>query len=396
MLKNFKIVLGAGLSFLLLNALPVFAFDGATLSEIKISSKDNYSYKILLKADKDVPVEKSIDSDNKIVINLKNTRSAEFVNTIYNNSPEIDDVIVQTMPNDNVRIFIKGLNISSSKVILDSRTDALDFMDNSQPEAQPQAQSQPQAATGDYYATKTKASNELSSDAPVINLANSDSASTVQGDDSELLGDNQGTTQTVKNSIFSLATLKKVFSKKGFDWMLRIFAIIFIGIGIFKLLNKPKNVTIDLSSENMKNREIDLYKAVASKKELLSKSLGSNYTREKISNDPAYGATSQMGLREYRNSQLPPQRNSRPNPQVTPSQVPFLQLNASMKAAKTQTQTRKPSLNSQKVNQRDMRTAKTNIDNVKFLESMAAIYQKSGRDDLARNIKQSIINNKSV
>ncbi|HBG49700.1 MAG TPA: hypothetical protein DDW90_09410, partial [Cyanobacteria bacterium UBA9971] len=56
-LKNLaKMVFGAAFVSLMLAVVPVYAFDGATLSEIKISSKDNYSYKIILKADKDVPV----------------------------------------------------------------------------------------------------------------------------------------------------------------------------------------------------------------------------------------------------------------------------------------------------------------------------------------------------
>ena len=119
-LKNLAVIIFCtAFVSLMMFVVPVYAFDGATLSEIKISSKDNYSYKIVLKTDKDVPVEKYITADNKIVIDLKNTRSAEFVNTIYNNSPEIDNVMVQPVANDKVRVFIQGLNISSSKIILD-------------------------------------------------------------------------------------------------------------------------------------------------------------------------------------------------------------------------------------------------------------------------------------
>ncbi len=57
-LKNTaKIVVASAFIFLMLAVMPAFAFDGATLSEIKINSKDNYSYKIILKTDKDVPVQ---------------------------------------------------------------------------------------------------------------------------------------------------------------------------------------------------------------------------------------------------------------------------------------------------------------------------------------------------
>ena len=166
-LKNMaKIVFSAAFVSLMLAVVPVYAFDGATLSEIKISSKDNYSYKIILKADKDVPVEKYVTSDNKIVIDLKNTRSAEFVNTIYNNTPEIDNVIVQAVAGDKVRVFIQGLNIASSKVILDSRSDTLDFMgDNASPVPANNVPAQKPEVT---VLTQTAQAKQ---DIPVINLA---------------------------------------------------------------------------------------------------------------------------------------------------------------------------------------------------------------------------------
>ncbi|HBG49118.1 MAG TPA: hypothetical protein DDW90_06380, partial [Cyanobacteria bacterium UBA9971] len=374
----------------------------AILSEIKISSKDNYSYKIILKADKDVPVEKYVTSDNKIVIDLKNTRSAEFVNTIYNNTPEIDNVIVQSVANDKVRVFIQGLNIASSKIILDSRSDTLDFMgDNASviPASKPEA----------VASTQTAQANQ---DIPVINLAQSTGASTttdaavrepvkpqysentLQPPQDNLLNQESSNIETVKNSMVGNAALKKIFSKEGFDWLLRIFAVIFIAIGIFKFIKKPKNVTIDLASDNLREREIELYRTVNERKELLARSLGSNYTREKQAKNQAYSANSQYAVKEYQNSQLPPQRLSRPvdsgiNRPVSPK-ASVSQLNSALKTTKTASETKKPVVNNSKISQKEIKTAKTNVDNIKFLENMAAIYQKSGRDDLARNIRQKI------
>jgi len=402
-LKNLaKMVFGAAFVSLMLAVVPVYAFDGATLSEIKISSKDNYSYKIILKADKDVPVEKYVTSDNKIVIDLKNTRSAEFVNTIYNNTPEIDNVIVQAVAGDKVRVFIQGLNIASSKVILDSRSDTLDFMgDNASviPASKPEA----------VASTQTAQANQ---DIPVINLAQSAGANTtaatavqesvkpqysentLQPPQDNLLNQESSNIETVKNSMVGNAALKKIFSKEGFDWLLRIFAVLFIAVGMFKFISKPKNVTIDLASDNIREREIELYRTANERKELLARSLGSNYTKEKQAKNQAYGANSQYAVREYQNSQLPPQRLNRPvdsgiNRPVAPK-VQASQLNSALKTTKTATETRKPVVNNSKISQKEIKTAKTNVDNIKFLENMAAIYQKSGRNDLANNIRQKI------
>jgi len=407
-LKNMaKMVFSAAFVSLMLAVVPVYAFDGATLSEIKISSKDNYSYKIILKADKDVPVEKYVTSDNKIVIDLKNTRSAEFVNTIYNNTPEIDNVIVQAVAGDKVRVFIQGLNIASSKVILDSRSDTLDFMGDkaSSVPVNNTSVSKPEVTA----LTQTAQSNQ---DIPVINLAQSTAASTttaaavqepvkpqysennLQPPQDNLLNTENNNIETVKNSMVGNAALKKIFSKEGFDWLLRIFAVVFIAIGMFKFISKPKNVTIDLASDNLREREIELYRTANERKELLARSLGSNYTREKQVKNQAYGANSQHAVREYQNSQLPPQRLNRPvdsgiNRPVAPK-IQASQLNSAFKTTKTATETRKPVVNNSKISQKEIKTAKTNVDNIKFLENMAAIYQKSGRDDLAHNIRQKI------
>ena len=406
-LKNLAVIIFCtAFVSLMMFVVPVYAFDGATLSEIKISSKDNYSYKIVLKTDKDVPVEKYITADNKIVIDLKNTRSAEFVNTIYNNSPEIDNVMVQPVANDKVRVFIQGLNISSSKIILDSRTDSLDFMgDNS---------SAAPANTNNVSALKTEtaapAQNvQQEEPLPVINLGEKSKTAlktTAQepvrpqySENNLQTADNNSPNQennieTVKISMTGNASLKKIFSKEGFDWLLRIFAVVFIAIGMFKLLSKPKNVTIDLASENMKTREMDLYRTVAERKELVSRSLGSNYTKEKQVKNHAYGANSQYGIKEYQNSQLPPQRLSRPvdtdiNRAVN-RKPSTQQLNAALKTTRTAADVRKPVVNNSRITQKEIKTVKTNVDNIKFLENMAAIYQKSGRTDLAQNIRQKI------
>ena len=392
-----KIFLSSAFISLMLVSVPAFAFDGATLSQIKISSKDNYSYKIVLKTDKDVPVEKYITSDNKIVIDLKNTKSAESVNTVYNNTPEIDNVVVQTVSNDKIRVFIEGLNIASSKIILDSRNETLDLAEennNAIPVNHVVAKPEPSSAVQNMPTTKT--------DAPIINLAQKSDTNLNEPLYSKPTAlpvekTSENDIQTVKTSMMSGPSLKKIFSKEGFDWILRIFALIFIAIGAFKFLSKPKNVTVDISAENLKAREIELYRSINERKELLSKSTGSslnNVNRAKKST--SYGANVQYGVKEYQNSQLPPQRLNRPTENINRGINRSAELNSALKTTKTAAEVRRPAVNNSRVSPKDVKTAKTNIDNVKFLENMAAIYQKSGRDDLANNIRQNIMRTRTA
>lgn len=405
--KLLKIISAAAFIFFIMAIKPASAFDGATLSEIKISSKDNYSYKIILKADKDVPVEKNITSDNQIVIDLKNTRTAESVNTIYNNASEIDNVFVQSIVGNKIRIFIKGLNIASSKIILDSRSEVLDFTEEG---------GAPAAATAvsSQQTSQPAQDSQNNSEPPVINLGENTTSNVANTQPSEnIMQDinnnapvekiDENNTNAVKTSMISAVSLKKMFSKEGFDWLLRIFALIFVIIGAVKLLNKPKNVTIDLSSENLKTRELDLYRSLNDRKELASKSLGSSAAGENFSGKSAYAANAGYGLKEYRNSQIPPQKlnrntenlNTLYNRATSPVINPEMR-NTATKMQKNSSAYQKSAVNNSKIGQKEIKTAKTNIDNIKFLESMASIYQKSGRDDLARNIRQNIIRNKTA
>lgn len=396
-MNKFKIVLG-GMFLSIMAAFPAFAFDGATLSEIKISSKDNYSYKVVLKTDKDVPVQKYVTSDNKIVIDLNNARSAEFVNTIYNNSPEIDNVIVQPVSNNKVRVFIQGLNISQSKIILDSRTEALDLADEPVPTVPAVLPTANNTASSPAVETPQPAPSDVQQQAepPTIDLS---SANNSQPQEESLFADETASDnkiETVKDSMLATASMKKVFSKEGFDWLLRIFAVIFITIGAVKLFNKPKNITVDLTSaDNLKTRELELYRAMNDRKELLSKSIGSTLPREKQSKKPAYGANSQYAMREYQNSQLPPQRLNRPE-NINPPRRPAAQIKPELKASRPAVETKKPAVSRTKISQPQLNSAKSKADNIKFLENMAAIYERSGRTDLARNIKQNIIRAKAA
>lgn len=335
---------------------PAMAFEGAILKEITISSKDNYDYKIILKTDKDVPVEKYSTSDNRIVIDLQNTKASEHVNTVYNNTPEIDNVFVQNLPNDKIRIFIQGLNISSSKVILDSRNEPV----ASEPEAAKPVEN-PIVLPSKNHVVKEENNEEIIEDTATAGIS-----------------------------------LKQIFSKEGFDWLLRIFAVIFVVIGCIKLLNRPQKVTIDLSTENIKEREKDLYRTINERKELLTKSIGNNSPEKIRQNRTPYSSNMGYGLREYQNNQRPPQKTTRPALDSNAKLNNANKLNSALKTTRTpiRPETSRPALSNTRITKKDVTTAEVNVDNTKFLETMAAIYQKSGRDDLARNIRQNIIKSK--
>lgn len=351
-MKFFKrLTIIAGL--LALFTAPVNAYDGAILKGIEVDSPYGQNYRVIIKTTKDVPIKKHITAQNKVVLELENIQPAQYVNTRYNNATEIDHVIVQPQSGNKLRIFLQGLNVAGSKILLDSRDEAISLLPES-------VISKP----------KTKPKAEVISDSVFIDLSDKsvDKIKSVTPVATSYTPIEENPVQT-----------NKLFEASLFDWVLRFLALgVIIAAGI-KLFAKPKNVEIKLSSEDrMKSREIELLKAAESKKELLTKSIGIGQQHKKQPN----ASVSQYGLREYQNSQLPPRKMTATPPQKP--QRPALKP----KAATQQTAVKQPV--QQKVTKQQTQQAKENFDGTKFLETMASIYQKSGREDLATGIRQNM------
>ena len=115
--KRLKLIIAGTGIMLAYSVLPVFAIDSATLSEIQINPRED-SYEVTVKTDRDVSIDKQITSDNELILNLKGTKPAKFVNTIYNNTSGIDHVIIQSESGDQVKVLIEGENVAGSSVKL--------------------------------------------------------------------------------------------------------------------------------------------------------------------------------------------------------------------------------------------------------------------------------------
>ncbi len=339
-MKNFKQLVITGLLALLAGT-PAGAFDGAVLKGIQIDSPDNRNYRIVIKTDRDVPVKKHITDANRVVLDMENIKPAQYVNTLYNNATEIEHVIVQPSSGNRLRIFLQGLNIAAGKVILDTR-DEVPGPENIIPDL-------PSAPIfidlSDRSVDKVK---------PVLPVVSPPEARVVPG-----------------------SFAGKAFDAGVFDWVLRFAMLAVIVIAGIKFFNKPKNIEINLSSEKMKNREMDLLKTAEAQKELLTRSLGITPGAGK----PVNSSLSQYGLREYQNSQLPPRKTAPTSPER-----PLLRPTA---APAQNTKLRQPVQT--KITKKQIQKTRENFDGTKFLETMASIYQKSGRDDLASGIRQNIM-----
>lgn len=367
------------------------AFNGATLSGVEIIPQDD-SYQVTLKADKNIQIQKYVTADDKVVLDLKGTKPANFVNTVYNNATKIDHVIIQPTSSDSIRIFLEGANVSGTKVSLDTSVKPVDTSVQSEVSPLP-VSNQTVAMDSTSQATDTAVSEETKESETVVLNRPVDSFKPFGATYSESLSDEEDAVDSVQDGMVSFGALKKVFSTHTLDWFLRLGMLALLIMGAYKLFveKKQKKVTIDLSAQsvNLKAKEIDIHKTLSKKRATIGGGLSD------LSRKPGYVSTSRYGLKEYQNSQIPPlglnPAMSRQKFENRIPQTPLRQQTSKTLLRKEMPQT----LQASSITRNDMNKAKLNMDGVKFLESMAQIYERSGRVDLAKGLHTSIVKAKA-
>lgn len=310
------------------------------------------SYNIILKSDDVADVKKTIQAPNKMVLVLNGIRASKTINTIYNNTSSVDSVVVEPNGDDSVKISVQAANVANAGVHFDSLKTPLGVLDKSQPQK--------------------KATDEVVLNDPV------DSYSPVYQDDEE------------QNSGFSLSnvlgssTIKNIFKNEKISWLIAcVMFSLLVASGLKTIKGNDNEIKVGLS-QSLKERELDLYRN-------MGVGVQSHEQVSPLQNIP--GAS--YGLRAYQNGTKNPyvsQEVQRTRPAATPTV-------AVQPATKTINPTPRPMQNTMSTMQstQAVKTAPamskskaTNIDSIKFLESMTKIYEKNGRSDLAQGLKANM------
>ena len=348
-----RVLLLFGMMFSVLTA---FA-DENVLQSIEIEPvKDTFN--IVLVSDKAVDVKKTVQSSNKIVLTMKDIRASKTLNTIYNNVSNVDSVMVEPQGN-GLSIFFQADNASASTVTFDALV----------------------AVAPVSKANKSlKLNNPIESYAPIYNETFEEARTSSLFDRLK----SSSTVATIKDSIDEEAVSESANKAVSFGLIgLLAFAV----IRLFK--RKEPEMKIGLS-QSLTDREINMHRnslaqqqANHFEKPYSTVNYGLN-AYQKENRNPYESAPMQFHnprLREYAN-QVAQQEFVAPQPMVKPMQT------QTMTVAQPQVKKMTTPVNSAPVNQ-----SNPNIDNLKFLESMTAIYEKSGRHDLARGLKASLNKN---
>ncbi|MBE7703204.1 MAG: hypothetical protein E7Z89_04045 [Cyanobacteria bacterium SIG28] len=348
-----RVLLVFGITFSILTAYA----DENVLQTIEIEpAKD--SYNIVLVSDKAVDVKKTVQASNKITLTMKDIRASKTLNTVYNNVSNVDSVMVEPQGN-GISIFFQADNASAASVTFDALTTAII------PAKKP--------------AQSIKLNNPIESYAPIYH-------EDFEPVKTSKMFDRIKASSTVANIKDSLSETVSPDSANKITTIGLISLLAFSVIRLFR--RREPEMKIGLS-QSLNEREINMYKGIqplqqtytTSEKPFSTVNYGMN-AYQKQERNPYDMETSHIHnprLRNYNSSlgaDIATQTVNRPIQQQTKTV--------------TQPQVKKMTtpVNTAPVNQ-----SNPNIDNLKFLESMTAIYEKSGRHDLARGLKASLNKN---
>lgn len=309
------------------------------------------TYNIVLVSDKAVDVKKTVKAPNQITLNMKDIRASKTLNTVYNNVSNVDTVMVEPAGNNGVSIFFQAENAAGASVSFDSLAPVM-----------------PKKAE----AQSVKLSNPIESYAPIYKEDMSQTKTSSLFQRLQKSSAVEGIKDSVDEDTVSDTANKAVsFGLVG----LLAFAV----IRLFK--RKEPDMKIGLS-QSLTDREIEMYKG--------AQQIGSSY----VAPEKPF-TTVNYGLNAYQRENRNPYESEAPihNPRLRNFVNPMSQQNVQTmsqpqrQATAVQQAVRK---NTTPVNTAPVNQSNPNIDNLKFLESMTAIYEKSGRHDLAQGLKASL------
>lgn len=352
MSKFFKIILLIAVSCINIKA---YASDNV-LQAIQIDGAKD-SYNIILKSDDTAELKKTIQAPNKMMLNLKGIRASKTINTIYNNTSNVDSVVVEPTGEDSVKILVQADNAANAEVHFDTLKTPLGVLDNSE---------KPNKTTDELVLNEP-----VSSYKPVYDNSDEDNAGFSFGGASGSF---------VKH-------LKKIFKNEKLSWLVTcgLFSLLVLS-GIKTIKGKDNEIKVGLT-QSLRQREMDLFKGENQYAGGLSTGVSAELQGNPLNQTSIAGAN--YGLRAYqkdtRNPYVTPEIQ-RPRPAASMPAAPAVNLqqlaNVSLKPARQNTM--------QKTAPAAVKPKTTNIDSIKFLESMTKIYEKNGRSDLAQGLKTNI------
>lgn len=363
------------------------------LNSIEIDSlKDTYT--ITLDTKSEVNMKRTIQSNNNMILTLKNIKPSKSLNTIYKNAAEVDSVMVEPVGDNSLNIIIQANNISNSAVTFNTEEAGLDSVNNKS-----------------VLGGTTKKSNKKHSNKDKIVLsAPVDAYAPVyqeEFDEEDMDSENpvSGILVMIKNFL-AQGNVSNIISTG------LIGIILFCGIKLFK---KEEPETAIGLAQSLKDRELSLYKdmsmrgGVVGPMSLERPQESLNIQRPQLSKQPVASQVAKPAVNSKAGYGMRAYQASTKNPYMSSDIMMQRLATPAQQTSSVAPQPKMMSTVGSRVNQNKMNlginrpvqnisspVAKaSNIDSMKFLESMTQIYEKNGRSDLAQGLKAGMLKAKS-
>lgn len=100
------------------------AFAGDNFLNTVILEGSDGGYNVILRTDEIASVKKTVNSNNKITLDVKGVTSSNSISTLYKNTSQANTIIVENVGSNAVKIQINADNIANSNIIFDTPASA--------------------------------------------------------------------------------------------------------------------------------------------------------------------------------------------------------------------------------------------------------------------------------
>lgn len=354
-----------------------------TLSEVQVNAQDT-GYGIVLKTDETAQMKKIISSDDKMTIELKDVEASPELNTVYNNVANIENVTIAPSSKSDIKIVFKGEGIANSKVFFETIKTT--------------------TASAVVPSQSIKLSGPVSSYTPVYNPE----AFEVESEDSQTANPELNEVLTKMHVTRSMLITVKKYAKKAIhkaqsgDINLTTILGIILVIAAFMIRPKRKPAPVQ--------RQQSLTGILSNKSPQMEREIGLNHqmaANMNLNRPAALNANpvrAGYGMKAYQQSQRNPYMSvsttAATNGVSGIARRKSIQTQNSISTpVKRQTTTNRPvapKMNAVNVPIKPQAPSPakamepSDLDSMKFLESITKIYEKNGRTDLAKGLKDNL------
>ncbi len=357
-----------------------------TLSEIQVNAEQN-GYGIVLKTDESAQMKKVVSSSDKMSIELKNVDVSDALNTVYNNVANIENVTIQPVSKSDIKVIFKGKDIAQSKVYFETvKTVAAPLVKETE---------------------TLKLNGPVNSYTPVYHPE-----AFVQADESQTANPQLNEVLTkmhvTRNMLLSVKKYAKKAIHKAESSGINPIAALGVIIVAAAFALRPRGKSADTAKQRMAGVGLSAAKNQAG----LEREIGLNREMAAGLNslgargaEPRGIASSAYGMKAYQQSQRNPYMTSnvasngisgipkRPLPKASApvKRQPVQARPVSAASAPIQSQVRtRMSQPIQHTARAQAPLKESDLDSMKFLESITKIYEKNGRTDLAKGLKDNL------